>query len=135
MLINRIRIAILVSTMEIQNDRWCLSGLYRDLKLIVCDTYHYFPTLKPTTNLCLCPPASYHVPTAINTKTHEPVSPIKATLTVEELHRRFHNQPSLFQLENRVRNRPANRTRNKPASARELLSRFLNPAYRRSHGS
>ncbi|KAJ6118204.1 hypothetical protein N7471_013671 [Penicillium samsonianum] len=61
-------------------------------------------------------------------KTHEPVSPTKLTLTIEDLHRRFHNKTPPYQFENKTRKCPANRIRHKPASATESLSNFLSSA-------
>ena len=58
-------------------------------------------------------------------KTHEPVSPTQPTLTIEDLHRRFHDKPPPLQLEKKTRKRSANRTCNKTASVTESLSRFL----------
>ncbi|KAJ5908747.1 hypothetical protein N7495_001429 [Penicillium taxi] len=57
--------------------------------------------------------------------TQESSLPVKPILTIEDLHRRFHNKPSPFQLENKLSQRSAKRTRNKTASATQSLSRFL----------
>ena len=58
-------------------------------------------------------------------KPDKPVPPTIPTLTVEDLHRRFHNKPSPFQLEKKRSQRSKKRTRNKAASATQSLSRFL----------
>ncbi|KAJ5778502.1 hypothetical protein N7520_001748 [Penicillium odoratum] len=55
----------------------------------------------------------------------EPFLPAKPILTIEDLHLRFHNKPSPFQLENETSQRPLKRTRNKTASVTQSLSRFL----------
>lgn len=52
---------------------------------------------------------------------HQSVPP-KTTLTIEDLHRRFHNKPSPIKLEKRKKKRP------KTAFAAQSLSRFLNSA-------
>ncbi|KAJ5783748.1 uncharacterized protein N7518_009425, partial [Penicillium psychrosexuale] len=60
--------------------------------------------------------------------------PAKPILTIEDLHLRFHNKPSPFQLENKTSRRSIKRPRNKPASAIQSLSRFLasaQPAFSR----
>lgn len=54
-----------------------------------------------------------------------PTLPAKPILTIEDLHHRFHNKPSPFQLENRTSQRSIKRTRYKTASATQSLSRFL----------
>ncbi|KAF2999989.1 hypothetical protein E8E15_000604 [Penicillium rubens] len=55
----------------------------------------------------------------------EPFLPAYPILTIEDLHLRFHNKPSPFQLENKTSQRSIKRTRNKPASVTQSLSRFL----------
>ncbi|KAJ5982661.1 hypothetical protein N7451_012761 [Penicillium sp. IBT 35674x] len=57
-------------------------------------------------------------------KPDEPIPPAKPALTIEDLHRRFHNKPSPFQLENKTSRRSIKRLR-KTASATQSLSRFL----------
>jgi hypothetical protein len=57
--------------------------------------------------------------------TQEPIIPAKSTLTIEDLHRRFHNKPSPFQLENQPSRRATKRAGNQKASATQSLSRFL----------
>ncbi|KAJ5365247.1 hypothetical protein N7517_008133 [Penicillium concentricum] len=61
-------------------------------------------------------------------KTHQPAPPLKFTLTIEDLHRRFHNKPPPFKDDKKTRKHPANRARNKPASAAHSLARFLHSA-------
>ncbi|KAJ5047003.1 hypothetical protein NUH16_003506 [Penicillium rubens] len=58
-------------------------------------------------------------------KPDKPVPPTIPTLTIEDLHRRFHNKPSPFQLEKKRSQRSMKRTGNKIASATQSLSRFL----------
>jgi len=53
-----------------------------------------------------------------------PSSP-KRTLTIEDLHRRFHNKPSPFQLNKKTSQSSARRARNKNASATQSLTKFL----------
>jgi hypothetical protein len=60
-------------------------------------------------------------------KPREPIIPTRPILTMEDLHRRFHNKPSPFQLETKTRKRSA-RTRNKTVSATKSMSRFLTSA-------
>ncbi|CAG8878842.1 unnamed protein product [Penicillium nalgiovense] len=55
----------------------------------------------------------------------EPFLPAKPILTIEDLHLRFHNKPSPFQLENKTSQRSIKRTRKKTASVTQSLSRFL----------
>ncbi|KAJ5642278.1 hypothetical protein N7490_006278 [Penicillium lividum] len=55
----------------------------------------------------------------------EPFLPANPILTIEDLHLRFHNKPSPFQLENKTSQRSIKRTRNKTASITHSLSRFL----------
>ncbi|KAJ6040685.1 hypothetical protein N7444_009590 [Penicillium canescens] len=55
----------------------------------------------------------------------EPFLPANPILTIEDLHLRFHNKPSPFQLENKTSQRSIKRTRNKTASVTQSLSRFL----------
>jgi hypothetical protein len=55
----------------------------------------------------------------------EPTLPAKPILTIEDLHRRFHNRPSPFQVKNKTSQRTIKRTRNKSASATQSLSKFL----------
>lgn len=54
-----------------------------------------------------------------------PAKPAKSVITIEDLHRRFHNKPSPFQLEDKPKQRATKRVRNKSASATQSLSRFL----------
>jgi hypothetical protein len=54
-----------------------------------------------------------------------PAKPAKSVLTIEDLHRRFHNKPSPFQLEDKPKQRATKRIRNKSESATRSLSRFL----------
>lgn len=61
-------------------------------------------------------------------KSHQPAPLPKPTLTIDGLHRRFHNKPSPFKLDKKTRRRSAKRARNKAASATQSLSRFLNTA-------
>jgi len=61
-------------------------------------------------------------------KPDEPIPPAKPALTIEDLHRRFHNKPSPFQLENKTSRRSIKRPRNKTASTTQSLSRFLSSA-------
>lgn len=63
-----------------------------------------------------------------NPPTQEPSLPTKSILTIEDLHRRFHNKPSPFQLEHKLSQRSIKRNRNKTASATHSLSRFLSSA-------
>lgn len=58
-------------------------------------------------------------------KPNKPVPPTIPTLTIEDLHRRFHNKPSPFQIEKKLSQRSMKRSRNKTASATQSLSRFL----------
>lgn len=58
-------------------------------------------------------------------KPDQPIPPTIPTLTIEDLHRRFHNKPSPFQLEKKRSQRSVKRTQNKNASATQSLSRFL----------
>lgn len=60
-------------------------------------------------------------------KPREPTLHTRPILTIEDLHRRFHNKPSPFQLETQTRKRSA-RTRNKTVSTTKSLSRFLTSA-------
>ncbi|KAJ5106864.1 hypothetical protein N7456_003539 [Penicillium angulare] len=53
---------------------------------------------------------------------HQSVHRPKPTLTIEDLHRRFHNKPSPFELEKRKKKR------SKTTSAAQSLSKFLNSA-------
>ncbi|CAI7668020.1 unnamed protein product [Penicillium crustosum] len=72
-----------------------------------------------------------HAPTSLaqpTPKTHQPASPLKSTLTIEDLHRRFHNKPPPFKDEKKTRKQSANLARNKPASATHSLARFLHSA-------
>ena len=55
----------------------------------------------------------------------EPFLPANPTLTIEDLHIRFHHKPSPFQVENKTSQRSTKRTRNKTASVTQSLSRFL----------
>ncbi|KAI3129601.1 hypothetical protein CBS147330_5231 [Penicillium roqueforti] len=55
----------------------------------------------------------------------EPFLPANPTLTIKDLHLRFHNKPSPFQVENKTSQRSTKRTRNKTASVTQSLSRFL----------
>ena len=71
------------------------------------------------------------VPTSLaqpTPKTHQPAPPFKFTLTIEDLHRRFHNKPPPFKDDKKTRKHPANRARNKPASATHSLAKFLHSA-------
>ena len=61
-------------------------------------------------------------------KAREPVLSARPVLTMEDLHRRFHNKLSPFQLEPISRKHPASQTRKKPISATKSLSRFLTSA-------
>ncbi|KAJ6041550.1 hypothetical protein N7460_006940 [Penicillium canescens] len=61
-------------------------------------------------------------------KTQEPVPSTRPILTIEDLHRRFYNKPSPFQLESKARKRSASQSRNKPVSATKSLSKFLTSA-------
>ncbi|KAJ5337389.1 uncharacterized protein N7506_005411 [Penicillium brevicompactum] len=70
-------------------------------------------------------PTSSAQPTS---KTHQPAPPFKFTLTIEDLHRRFHNKPPPFKDDKKTRKHPANRARNKPASETHSLARFLHSA-------
>jgi hypothetical protein len=58
-------------------------------------------------------------------KTQVPVTSTGPTLTIEDLHHRFHNKPSPFQLRDKRNQRANKRTRNKTASATQSLSKFL----------
>ncbi|KAJ5453704.1 uncharacterized protein N7458_004660 [Penicillium daleae] len=51
--------------------------------------------------------------------------PAKSVLTIEDLHRRFHNKPSPFQLEDKPKQRATRRIRIKTTSATQSLSKFL----------
>ncbi|KAJ5701416.1 hypothetical protein N7488_008964 [Penicillium malachiteum] len=53
---------------------------------------------------------------------HQSVHPPKPTLTIQDLHRRFHNKPSPFELEKR------RKKRSRTVSAAQSLSKFLNSA-------
>ncbi|KAJ5752693.1 hypothetical protein N7520_009610 [Penicillium odoratum] len=55
----------------------------------------------------------------------EPFLPANPILTIKDLHHRFHNKPSPFQLENKTSQRSIKRTRNKTTSVTHSLSRFL----------
>ncbi|CAI7620097.1 unnamed protein product [Penicillium manginii] len=55
----------------------------------------------------------------------EPTLPAKPILTIEDLHHRFHNKPSPFQIDNKASQHSIKRTRNKSASATQSLSKFL----------
>ncbi|KAJ5904818.1 uncharacterized protein N7473_001734, partial [Penicillium subrubescens] len=57
-------------------------------------------------------------------ETREPVPSTISILTIEDLHRRFHNKPSPFQVESKTRKRSASHNRNKPISATNSLSKF-----------
>ncbi|OKP09476.1 hypothetical protein PENSUB_5172 [Penicillium subrubescens] len=61
-------------------------------------------------------------------RTREPVPPTRPILTIEDLHRRFYNKPSPFQLESKTRKRSASQIRKKPVSATKSLSKFLTSA-------
>lgn len=63
-----------------------------------------------------------------NSKTREPIPLNRPILTIEDLHRRFYNKPSPFQLESKTRKRSASHNRNKPVSATKSLSKFLTSA-------
>lgn len=59
-------------------------------------------------------------------KIYQPVpSSSKRTLTIEDLHRRFDNKPSPFQLNKKTSKSSARRARNKNASATQSLTKFL----------
>ncbi|CAG7976745.1 unnamed protein product [Penicillium salamii] len=57
--------------------------------------------------------------------TQEPILPAAPILTIEDLHRRFHNKPPPFKLENKISQRSTRQIRNNSASATQSLSRFL----------
>ncbi|KAJ5742377.1 uncharacterized protein N7511_011396 [Penicillium nucicola] len=61
-------------------------------------------------------------------KTREPVPPTRPILTIEDLHRRFYNKPSPFQLESKTKKRLASQVRNNSVSATNSLSKFLTSA-------
>ncbi|KAJ5483807.1 hypothetical protein N7539_006007 [Penicillium diatomitis] len=61
-------------------------------------------------------------------KTREPVPPTRPILTIEDLHRRFYNKPSPFQLESKTKKRSASQIRNNSVSATKSLSKFLTSA-------
>lgn len=72
-----------------------------------------------------------HAPTSLaqpTSKTHQPALPLKSTLTIEDLHRRFHNKPPPSKDDKKARIHPANRVRKKPASATHSLTRLLHSA-------
>ncbi|KAJ5742375.1 uncharacterized protein N7511_011394 [Penicillium nucicola] len=58
----------------------------------------------------------------------EPVPPTRPILTIGDLHRRFYNKPSPFQIESKTRKFSASQISNKPVSATKSLSKFLNSA-------
>jgi hypothetical protein len=58
-------------------------------------------------------------------KTQVPVTSTGPILTIEDLHHRFRNKPSPFQLKDKRNQRANKRTRNKTASATHSLSKFL----------
>lgn len=58
-------------------------------------------------------------------KNRNPVPSTGPILTIEDLHHRFHNKPSPFQLKDRGNQRANKRSRNNTASATQSLSRFL----------
>ncbi|CAI7635288.1 unnamed protein product [Penicillium discolor] len=68
-------------------------------------------------------PTSLEEPTP---KTHQPAPPLKSTLTIEDLHRRFHNKPSPFKDDKKTRKFPANRA-TLPAFSRFLAEMQPNP--------
>ncbi|KAJ5904784.1 uncharacterized protein N7473_001700 [Penicillium subrubescens] len=61
-------------------------------------------------------------PSESTSPTQEPIIPAKPVLTIEDLHRRFHNKPSPFQIGKKT---SRHRTRNKNVSATQSLSKFL----------
>lgn len=61
-------------------------------------------------------------------KPRDPAPSTRPILTIEDLHRRFYNKPSPFQLESKTRKRSASQIRNKPVSATKSLSKFLTSA-------
>ncbi|KAE8130654.1 hypothetical protein BDV38DRAFT_266754 [Aspergillus pseudotamarii] len=99
----------------------------------------YSPQPPYPTSTRTFPPNS-HQPTYASVLRHPPktsprliskprksIIPTRPILTMEDLHRRFHNKPSPFQLETKARKRSA-RTRNKAVSTTKSLSRFLTSA-------
>ncbi|CAG8041439.1 unnamed protein product [Penicillium salamii] len=57
--------------------------------------------------------------------TQKRILPTEPILTIEDLHRRFHNKPPPFQLENKTSQRSTKQTLDNSTSATQSLSRFL----------
>lgn len=69
---------------------------------------------QPTYAAVLQHPTSTSSQSAPNT--HQSAPPPNTTLTIDDLHRRFHNKPSPFELDKKIRKRPAKQVSKKAAS-------------------
>ncbi|KAJ5325116.1 uncharacterized protein N7506_008218 [Penicillium brevicompactum] len=84
----------------------------------------YSPPTKQTTYASVLQQSITNTPQSASS-TQKPILPTEPILTIEDLHRRFHNKPPPSQLENKTSQRSTKQNLNNSASATQSLSRFL----------